>query len=252
MKRLFLAAALAAMAYLVPDEASAAGACPTNFQGLQSLTCSCAASQMTGTVWGSGPYTTDSSVCAAALHAGAIAKTGGTVTVQATVGCTTYTSSKNNSISTTAYGPWSASFYFPSVGSPKCPGTAVVPTIPAIPAAPAVPSTVGLCPSNFQGQRGAVTCRCTPALFTGPVWGTAIYTEDSSVCLAALHAGAVSRSGGVVTVQHAQGCGAYGGSFSHGVTSSEYGAWSSSFYFPGAGGGTCAGQRPGRPHRPGR
>ena len=265
MKQLFLAAALAAMAYLVPGEASAAAACPASFQGAQSVTCSCAASQMTGTVWGSGPYTTDSSVCAAALHAGAVAKTGGTVTVQATSGCTTYASSKNNGVTTTAYGPWSSSFYFPSVGSPNCQGAAaapaIIPTVPsipappsaALPAAPAAPSTVITCPANFRGQHGAMTCHCSPTQFSGAVWGTSTYTEDSSLCLAALHAGAVARTGGMLTVQHTAGCNAYNGTVRNGVATTDYGPWSASFFFPSVGNGACFGapQHPQR-SRPGR
>lgn len=248
MKRFFVAAALAVLAYAIPGEAAAAGACPSNFQGHQSLTCTCTAGAMTGTVWGSGPYTTDSSVCAAALHAGAVAKTGGTVTVQATAGCASYSASKNNGVASSSYGPWAGSFYFPSVGSPNCPGVVQMPTIPAM------PSAVAACPSTYQGVRGALTCQCTSAAFRGQVWGTATYTEDSSICNAALHAGAVAKTGGIVTVQAARGCNHYSGSTNNGVASADYGAWGASFYFPSIGGGGCPAERPGhqRPRPPGR
>lgn len=222
--------------------AAAAGPCPSSFHGIQSATCSCAPSQMVGTVWGSGPYTTDSSICAAALHAGAVAKTGGIVSAQATSGCSAYGGSRNNGVSTTAFGPWSSSFYFPGVGTPNCSGVA------ALPAAPPPPVVVA-CPSSFHGRHGVLTCQCTPAQFAGQVWGTGTYAEDSSVCGAALHAGAVARTGGIVTVEHMQGCGIYKGSFNNGITTANYGTWSSSFYFPSVGGGVCAVPPPGRGRR---
>jgi hypothetical protein len=242
-RAIFLAAALAAVAVFLPGQASAAGVCPSSFAGHQALTCFCTPAQMTGTVWGSGPYTTDSSVCAAALHAGAIARTGGMVTAQASHGCNSYRASANNGVATTAYGPWNSSFYFPSVGTPNCPGQA---------AAPVAPAPVGPCPQTFQGMRGSLTCMCSPTHYTGQVWGTLTYTEDSSVCMAALHAGAIGRNGGAVTVRSTQGCPGYSGTINNGVASADYGAWGSSFYFPSIGGGACSAPGPHRRRPPGR
>ncbi len=61
------------------------------------------------------------------------------------------------------------------------------------------------------------------------VWGTDIYTDDSGVCVAAVHAGVISLAGGGVKVTAEVGQDAYTGSARNGVTTSNYGAWSGSF-----------------------
>ncbi len=49
--------------------------------------CDCTAEAMGGgPVWGSGPYTADSNICSAALHAGMIGPEGGVVLVARTEG----------------------------------------------------------------------------------------------------------------------------------------------------------------------
>jgi len=67
------------------------------------------------------------------------------------------------------------------------------------------------------------------------VWGTNTYSDDSLVCSAAVHAGAIPLEGGETTVQIAAGLPAYVGSASNGVTSSDWGSWARSFTFPEAG-----------------
>ncbi|XP_056387866.1 vitrin-like [Hyla sarda] len=61
------------------------------------------------------------------------------------------------------------------------------------------------------------------------VWGTDFYTDDSSVCLAAIHVGVLSDNGGHMRVMKKPGQDAYSGSTSNGVTTSSYGAWHASF-----------------------
>lgn len=77
------------------------------------------------------------------------------------------------------------------------------------------------CPANMSGHRSTatpITCQCSPDFFAGSVWGSGYYTDDSSVCNAALHAGAVSRAGGAVTVAPAPGRPNYVGSQRNGVS----------------------------------
>jgi len=62
------------------------------------------------------------------------------------------------------------------------------------------------------------------------VWGTAVYTDDSAVCPALVHAGVLPESGGVASITFMRGLRAYVGSESHGVKSSSYGKWARSFY----------------------
>ncbi len=64
-----------------------------------------------GTVWGTGPYTDDSSVCAAGVHAGFITLSdGGRVVIQIQGGESGYPAGERNGISALAYGDWEGSF----------------------------------------------------------------------------------------------------------------------------------------------
>nr|WP_249344797.1 LCCL domain-containing protein [Corallococcus exiguus] len=63
-----------------------------------------------GTVWGTDLYTDDSNSCAAAVHAGVIAASGGNVTVTIQPGQASYTGTTRNGITTLSYGAWSGSY----------------------------------------------------------------------------------------------------------------------------------------------
>jgi hypothetical protein len=65
-----------------------------------------------GQVIGSGPYTDGSSICAAAVHAGAIsAASGGLVTIEVRPGTTHYTATLGHFVQSEGYDPfWSGSF----------------------------------------------------------------------------------------------------------------------------------------------
>ncbi len=84
-----------------------------------------------------------------------------------------------------------------------------------------------------NGQRLTMEC---PASGTGAsVWGTDIYTDDSSVCTAAVHAGLITfATGGTVEFEILAGESAYCGSTRNGVTSQSFGRWTGSFAFPAA------------------
>lgn len=62
-------------------------------------------------VWGSDPYTDDSSVCAAAVHAGVITtEDGGGVTIEVLGEQESYDASTANGVTTFDYGSWPGSF----------------------------------------------------------------------------------------------------------------------------------------------
>ncbi len=65
------------------------------------------------------------------------------------------------------------------------------------------------------------------------VWGTDTYTDDSSLCTAAVHAGAITLAGGSIRVEAVDGLEAYEGSLRNGVESLDYGSWGRSFVFVG-------------------
>ncbi len=62
------------------------------------------------------------------------------------------------------------------------------------------------------------------------IWGSDIYTADSSVCTAAVHAGVITlESGGVVTLEFRPGRQIYGSVARNGITSNTYGEYRRSF-----------------------
>jgi hypothetical protein len=62
------------------------------------------------------------------------------------------------------------------------------------------------------------------------VWGSGSYTDDSSICTAAVHAGRIQpASGGVVTARIVAGLPRYVGSARNGVTTSSFGRFQGSF-----------------------
>jgi hypothetical protein len=96
--------------------------CPSKFSQLSTAgerTCVCPPSKE-GKVWGSGIYTGESSLCRAAVHAGAIPMQGGKVQVRAAPGCRSYLGSTNNDVSTTPAPAADKSYFFPSVSDGKC------------------------------------------------------------------------------------------------------------------------------------
>lgn len=92
----------------------------------------------------------------------------------------------------------------------------------------------GLCPHSLSGaeDEAEIACLCVGDEGWGPVWGTDIYTDDSSLCAAAVHAGVATEFGGPVIVHMAPGCSAYRGSSRNGIDSDDYDAWERSFVFP--------------------
>jgi hypothetical protein len=61
------------------------------------------------------------------------------------------------------------------------------------------------------------------------VWGTDIYTNDSNVCVAAIHAGVITPEGGPVLVELAAGQDSYSGTVRNGIETRQYGSWHESF-----------------------
>lgn len=91
-------------------------------------------------------------------------------------------------------------------------------------------------PSQFRGRDGLrVAYACEPGGDLRTVWGTDTYTDDSSVCTAAVHEGVITQEdGGRVVVEIAPGEDSYEGTEANGVSSNDYGEWGGSFTFPTA------------------
>jgi hypothetical protein len=88
--------------------------------------------------------------------------------------------------------------------------------------------------ATAQGHRGQVgesfQYACPPDGTVATIFGTEIYTDDSSVCTAAVHMGLITlATGGSVTVEIRRGRDAYEPSRRNGITSLRWGRWPGSF-----------------------
>jgi len=181
-----------------------------------------------GPVWGSGIYTDDSSICTAAVHAGAITREkGGIVSFEIQDGLPVYRGSEQNGIVSRDYGNWPGSFVIVSeerpTDMPEMDGGTITWDASAL---------------DLRGLNGTVArFRCPMAgEDRGPIWGTGTYTDDSSICTAAVHAGVITfRDGGDVAIQVMPGLDKYQGSSRNGVESLDFASWSGSYRFVDSG-----------------
>ncbi|MBL8704497.1 MAG: caspase family protein [Rhodospirillales bacterium] len=92
--------------------------CPGEFDDapapVEVLTCHCSAASVAEdlSVWGTDIYTSDSAICVAARHAGAVGGRGGTVTLQAATGQSSYVGTTRNGVTSSSYEDWPRSFIF--------------------------------------------------------------------------------------------------------------------------------------------
>jgi hypothetical protein len=84
---------------------------------------------------------------------------------------------------------------------------------------------------QFSGGTGARLAFNCPASGTPrTVWGADVYTDDSSICTAAVHAGSITMAaGGLVTIEIRPAQSSYSGSTRNGITTLDFGAWDRSF-----------------------
>jgi hypothetical protein len=183
----------------------------------------------TGTVWGSDIYTDDSSLGAAAVHAGLLQPGEfGFVRVTLLGGQDHYPAVSRNGVASQEYGEWQGSFKLARAPQPwvlRLPEDVV--DASGMVSLPALRKQVGL--SFSLVVVGAA----------GTVRGSDVYTDDSSIAAAAVHAG-VLRPGekGYVRVTLLPGQAGYSGSEQNGVKSADAGAWAGSFRIDRGSGGT--------------
>ncbi len=139
----------------------------------------------------------------------------------------TTTGSYSLTLSITA-GPSTAvpSITVPPVGSPD-PGIEPTPL--------AVPVDLRLtCPSMGQtiiGQPGtSLVVQCPANCAGGRLWGTDVYTDSSTICTAAAHAGVITLAeGGIFRLTLLDGQTGYRGSTRNGIDSNSWNTWGRSF-----------------------
>ena len=182
-----------------------------------------------GSVWGTGLYTDDSSIATAAVHEGLISpETGGVVTIEIRPGAPSYRGSQHYGVHSGDYGGWQGSFVFVHAPEGIAPPAREVQHLDR-----AIPGNWSTKANEFRGRVGERITFSFPGHGEfGSVWGTGLYTDDSSIATAAVHEGLLNPEfGGVVTIEIRPGSPSYRGSHRNGVHSSDFGAWQGSFVF---------------------
>jgi hypothetical protein len=172
-----------------------------------------------GSAWGTDVYTDDSNPCVAAVHAGRLTSdASGRVYGYIVPPLGHFAGSARNGITSLDYGAWPGAFQFtapdPSTFPPS--GATVVGWSDAATA--------------YRETPGTHSVWCPPGGEAATVWGSGPYTDDSSICSAAVHAGAISLAqGGAVTISTANALRAYPASAQNGVQTLAYGAYENAF-----------------------
>ncbi len=188
----------------------------------KTFTLACSPGGTARSVWGSDIYTADSSICTAGVHSGLITyQQGGTVTIEVRPGRSIYGCSERNGVTTSPYGSYPHIFVF------KTPSTEAV-VRAAEDQTPVLWNTSASMVSFETGKTYKFKCPSSGKEST--VWGTDIYTLDSSICNAAVHAGKLTmESGGSVTIELRPGESSYKGSTRNGIKTNDYGQYGHSF-----------------------
>ncbi|CAF4596531.1 unnamed protein product [Rotaria sp. Silwood2] len=171
-----------------------------------------------GSIYGTNIYTLDSNLATAAVHAGflCISETKN-VTIKILPGQESYTASTQNGVTSSSYGSWKGSYSFVVAMSPSNVG----------------PSNV----ADYSDKLAQTFSFVITGNVNGSIYGTNIYTLDSNLATAAVHAGFL-RIGETknITIKILPGQESYTASTQNGVTSSSYGSWKGSYSFISAGG----------------
>jgi hypothetical protein len=207
-------------------------------------------------VWGTGTYADDSSVCTAAVHAGFITRArGGVVKIRIRPGRSRYKGTTRYGITSHRWGRWHGSFVVVSATALPKPPTTSTSTTTKTTTTTATTSTTTTTTStttntttttstpdyaawsatatSHRGENGSVfTFSCPAPGVAYPVWGSGTYSDDSSVCTAAVHAGRITLTGGGrVSIMIARAENSYTGTTKNGITSRPWGYWYGSYVF---------------------
>ena len=189
-----------------------------------SVSCPANCSEVGG-LWGSDTYTADTSICRAAIHAGAVPAAGGNLMVRIDPGRPAYRGSVHYGVRSSDHGSYGKSFtVLFAEGQSRLP-EAAAPVAPQI-----VEAGCSYNANQIHAEVGtATTVACPAGCAEGGLWGTDVYTGDSGICRAAIHAGLIPADGGTVVVILEPGRPAYRGSLRNGIRSADYATYRLSF-----------------------
>lgn len=87
--------------------------------------------------------------------------------------------------------------------------------------------------TDHRGENGKQFTYICPSTNTVPFagWGTDIYTDDTRICPAAVHAGLITASGGIVSIEIRPGETSYRGTARNGTSTQDHGGFVGSYVF---------------------
>lgn len=175
------------------------------------------------TVYGSGLYTSDSSICGAAAHVGAVSLTGGEVTLQIMPGATAYDGSERNELTSLSRPETERAIAFVTERSTDLSNVRQE-YIPRLDWDTKFTRT-GLANRDLVGQSFTFACPAAPSdMRPRRVVGTDRYAFDSMICRAAVHAGHLDLDGGSITLRMESGSKDLIGSKRHGIETKDGGS----------------------------
>ncbi|MBI5514174.1 MAG: hypothetical protein HY909_10425 [Deltaproteobacteria bacterium] len=216
----------------------------------------CPARGTAGPVFGAELYSVRSSICTAAVHLRRITlAAGGVVTFYSwpassrvfpslRQGIQSQEALRDHTFTFTPYVPKNHLLGLELLG--RLPPQAYPPRVPhdPLPAAPPAPAPAPVGPpeafswrdnaTRWRGQNDTAHAVLCPPMDGNPsrnIWGDGIYTDDSPVCAAALHAGRITAAGGPVTLYITFGMPRYDGAERNGVRTRNFGRWRGSYLF---------------------
>jgi hypothetical protein len=175
-----------------------------------------------GEFWGTDIYTDDSLLSLVAVHTGAL-RIGEYGIVQVTVlpGQDNYNGCFRNGLNSSDFGNWYGSYLLKRYTEEEPIGPAETITV------------VGDDPGDltaFREQTGNVLAFFVTGSDSGSIWGTEVYTDDSTLALVCVHTGLLEiGETGIIEVTLLPGLEQYEGSTQNGITSQSYGSWQWSY-----------------------
>ncbi|WP_395376826.1 LCCL domain-containing protein [Marinicella sp. W31] len=152
-------------------------------------------------IYGTDSYPSDNAICVAALHAGEIDRQGGIVTVQLNPGLESYQGSDQHGVTSQDLPATHRSLIFINEMVSVEDEHIHLKYVPVLEWDTKFTAT-GFARKQFAGQHFTFSCPAAPAdMRPRLVYGTDTYAFQSIVCLAALHAGVITREGGLATLE---------------------------------------------------
>ncbi len=168
-------------------------------------------------IFGTVVYTTSSPICKSAIHSGILKKKGGIIMIRIVQGMKYYMGSTQFGIESSGISGSDFAYTIenaPSILTISCKETSTNPVF-----------------SGPLGKKFLVKCPGDCSKISHNVYGNTIYSGDSSICQAAIHAGAINDHGGEVSFVIVKGEKQYNGKRSFGIESKDRENYVKSFRF---------------------